>query len=340
MARQSNPHTVNLPGISLPRCPSLDEELFLSPLIAAGQPLTPARLADSADNLELAVKLLEGYGLVLGGGNRLQMAVAHLRAVAARGEFPEDREGLLRTGNAIRIAHDFRRFVNVTGEGLPDGLRATAQRATGGRLDDVGGTEAHQAQTELLWGAIAVAGGLLPTVPPGGATKRPDYVIQSHGIEVGLEVKRVGSRKKLERHIREAVEQASSLRARHGAVVLDMSDLLTPNAEEAVLSAVHRNALEIRFQGLVRDTERYITSERGRGPFGGLVGLAMAAEAFLWQRDTMGKIEPAARAFYHLRALRIGRAELVPLTAEGISEALLRGIHQLGGTLLEIRQVP
>src|SRR5690349_22515070 len=113
-----------------------------------------------ADRLDGVLARLPELGITVRPLGRLPQAVKLLRAIYTAGAYPATEHELVPIGNAIKAAFNFARIIDALKPPGPPGVLASLRRALKGKLDDVGPTPAHQAQSELFFGVTLAAGGL------------------------------------------------------------------------------------------------------------------------------------------------------------------------------------
>ncbi|MGH2670474.1 MAG: hypothetical protein ACRDH5_15400, partial [bacterium] len=179
----------------------------------------------------------------------MPQAVKLLRSVHRTKAYPSTDPELVRVGNAVKAAFNFVSFIDAIQPPGPRGVVGSLKRAMNGTLDDVGPTEPHRAQSELLVGVALAAGGVRIGAPRPGGKKTPDFVVEVDAYSYSVEVKRPGSASAVERLIADAVRQMRAYKAYPGVIALDLSDLVSSpsvirdvRAAEARYEAVFRRA--------------------------------------------------------------------------------------------------
>lgn len=303
------------------------------------QPFRPVRPEDAgilAERVESAVVELKDLGQRVGPGNRLQLAARELRRIQAEGAFPTDHQERIRAGNAVRLAFATSAIVSTLSSGIPVGLRPILPRFLGGRLDDVGSTEAHQAESELQWGAICAAGGLRPRVPMDQPGKSPDLVVRAKGLDVSLEVKRPGSVAYLETTMKSGLEQCTAFGCRYNSLILDLSDVVTPSSATAAIDSSALDGLTQQFETLAAKASEIATTNKSGEPFDTLLYLGVSAEAFAWKREGTGLTLPAARFFSYHEVFPSAAAGLIVDQARALREGIVEGMRELGARVTEL----
>ncbi len=309
------------------------------PLSRIHQPFRPVHPGDAgilAERIDAAVVELKRLGQRMGPGNRLQLAAKELRRIQAAGEYPIEHERRIRAGNAVRIAFATDAIVNMLASGIPTGLRPILPRFLAGRLDDTGPTEAHQAESELHWGAICAAGGLQPRVPMDQAGKSPDFVVRAKGLDIALEVKRPGSVEYLEATMRDGLGQCTEFGCRYNALIIDLSDVITPDSATAALDRGALVRVSKRFEALAVEASAIAEDRRTQDPFDTLLYLGVSAEAFAWKLEGGGLIIPAARFFSYHEVFPRAASGLIVDQSRALREGIVEGMRALGAAVTEL----
>jgi hypothetical protein len=301
------------------------------------QPVTVAACQELAERLDEAQRIFGSRGIAVPAGNRLQLAARLLRQIHEANSFPVDRGSLLTVGNAIRLAFNATQIANALRPGIPEGLRDMVPRFFGGGLADVGPSAAHQAQTQLVIGAICAAGGLNPKVPRPQAGKTPDFVVQARGLDICMEVKRLGSEARVEDSIYKALKQCTEFGSAYNAVMLDVSDILVPNALDAVVDEQQMAELVGRFAPIRQAASNLITRRSAEDPYCTTLFLGVTADAFVWRSNGRGGVTPAARVFAYHEVFQGAVAGLVVTQSLDLRERIVRGMNELGASIREFR---
>ncbi len=283
-----------------------------------------------ATRLDEALATLKHLGQRAGPGNRLQLAAKELRRIESAGAFPQDAKARVRAANAVRLGFRATHIIGALVEGIPEGLRPIIPRFLSGSLEDVGSTEAFQAESELTWGVIAAAGGLRPRVPTAQPGKSPDFVVHAKGLDIALEVKRPASAEYLFELIKGAVLQCTEFGCPYNAVILDLSDVLTPHSGTVNLSDAQAKALQPRFQAFATEASDIVAQNRLKPPFNTILYLGLAADAFAWRVDKEGGSYPATSFFAYQQVFPEAVSGLVVEQMYDLRSRLESGLQSLG----------
>ena len=160
--------------------------------------------------------------------SRVAKAVSVLSSVEQRDVFSGSRDELADIAHAVRDAQNFWVIGKMLGrERLPP-IVTSLQAAIGGNL----GTTPHaayRAQSELWVSAMIAAAGTAPGVILKTDDKSPDVIIQNGTMEYSVEVKRPKSLGHVRNMVSKAAKQLLPERVHGGALVVDLTDCLSPN---------------------------------------------------------------------------------------------------------------
>ena len=190
--------------------------------------LTPARMADLAEDLEEAIAKIKEWGIDVPGGSRLPETAKHLREVASAQSFPESRTGLRKTAHAARDAQE---FANIRGM-LPKQPLKPIARAFARTVDGAIGVtphQAYQAQSQLWVGAALSCAGVSVGVLANPKGMHPDYIVENGTEEYAIEVKRISGGSSVRRRVSKAAKQTRHSRYHGGALYVDLTDWLPPD---------------------------------------------------------------------------------------------------------------
>src|SRR5450759_1447560 len=187
----------------------------------------PSGLALLASKLKEAIEIIRSWKIRVPEPSRLPAAKRLLEQVAKMDSYPSDQAQLNRIANSIRIAFDFYHITRVLPEERIDAVVEDLRRALGGTLDDVGPSQAHRAQSQVLIAAVMAVGGLTPGAPRTDRGVTPDYVAQVGTLSFAVEIKRPESLAGLRTKIDEAIDQVDALDTSGGALVIDVSDCMS-----------------------------------------------------------------------------------------------------------------
>jgi hypothetical protein len=279
-----------------------------------------------------SVERITEFGVRVHRASRLPLAQTLLLRTAAAEKFPSTERELIRIGNALLTAWDFRLITHaLPPTGLPS-LAEDLRRSIGGSLDDLEPTAAHRAQSQLAFGAVLVAGGLRPLAPDTSGGPSPDYVVSVDTLPIGVEVKRPMRIANLTAAVDEAARQLTGFGSRHWAVHVDLSD------------AVRHELLDGLHQGLRPDLGRlfaiasdevsdHIFAARDRFRF--MVGY-MSARVFAWDLTDEPRFIPFAS--FRIEAYPEACGGLVVTQARRLRDAIRRGGEERGMVERNVRR--
>jgi len=310
----------------------------VSNLILPYQPLEPKATGVLADRLEQALARLTPFGITAPPAGRLPRAVKLLRSVHKANAYPATDLELVRVGNAVKAAFNFVRFLDSIQPPGPPGVLESVKRALKGTLDDVGPTEAHRAQSELLVGATLVGGGVRVGAPRPGTGRTPDYVADVDTVSYSTEVKRPGSAGAVERAVAEAVRQAREYRAYPSVIALDLSDL---SSSSSVIRDVR--AAEAQYEGTFRaaynSARDYLVRRRADNGYGRVALLFCFAESFLWAIPKASPIPHSAMMMY-VEVFPEASAGIIVDQSRKLRRKIVEGFEDLGGRVRRLDRVP
>jgi hypothetical protein len=310
----------------------------VSNLILPYQSLEPKATGVLADRLEQALARLPQFGIAVPPAGRLPQTVKLLRSIHQANAYPATDPELVRVGNAVKAAFNFVRFLGSIQPPGPPGVLESVKRALKGKLDDVGPTEAHRAQSELLVGVTLVGGGVRVGAPRPGKGKTPDYVAEVDTVSYSTEVKRPGSAGAIERAVADAVRQVRAYKAYPSVVALDFSDL---SSSSSVIRDVR--AAEAQYEGTFRaayTTARdYLVRRRADHGYGRVALLFCFAESFLWAVPQASPIPHSAMMMY-VEVFLEASAGLIVDQSRKLRRQIVAGFEDLGGRVRRLDRVP
>ena len=307
-------------------------------LIIPYSPLPPEATALLATRLEERLAKLKGLGVELNPASRLPQAVKLLKSVSVAKAYPGAEEQLRRVANAIKAAFNFEHIIDALRAPIPPGVHESLRRAVGGTLDDVEPTDAHRAQSELLFGVVIVAGGVKTGAPSPGATKTPDFVVEVDTVSFSVEVKRPGSAHAVEDKVGEAVSQIRDYRHYPGLLALDLSHVLPDMyGIKDLAEAGLRNRLA--FKAAYEQARAYLVRHRSEEGYSRVALLACIAESFLWTHPDPHPIPHSGFRFY-VEVFRKASEGLIVDQSRKLRDRTMEGFKELGGHLQGIARVP
>ncbi|HEX8941684.1 MAG TPA: hypothetical protein VF785_01025 [Gemmatimonadaceae bacterium] len=168
---------------------------------------------------------------------RLEQSKKRLDATASAGSFPENDTDLIAVGNSIRDALDSSQISQLLGVDKSIELTREVSRAMKGTVHQrERGRRPYQFQSQLWVGAMLHFADLVPTVPVDTGSKKPDYMISVVTKLYGVEVKRPESEAAIERSVRGAAQQLSSV-GLSGVLAIDVSDCVVRGDLERISHA-------------------------------------------------------------------------------------------------------
>jgi hypothetical protein len=227
-------------------------------------PLAPEHVGALASNLSETIAKFRRWDVRVLDVNRLERGRRMLEDVARNGAYPSDTSKLRLIGAALADALEFRYISHAMPEERLEILTKDLQKSVGGTLMREGSREAYQFQTQFWVGAVIGLAGVTPIIPPPRQTKSPDYFIQNGTIYYGVEVKRPSSVAGAERALKDAARQLAAANV-SGAIVIDVSDCIAPDAFELVDSPLNSTPpawegefrrIAEKLEGLAFDDER------------------------------------------------------------------------------------
>ena len=127
--------------------------------------MADAILADHCDiaarRLEEAITRIKSWGVRVHEASRLPNAARLLPSVAHAGRYPSEPAALIRIGNALTVAVDFRHIASVLPQSFVAPIAEDLKRALKGTLNDTGSSDALRAQSQLQFGAVLAAASLI-----------------------------------------------------------------------------------------------------------------------------------------------------------------------------------
>jgi len=309
----------------------------VSNLILPYQPLEPKAAGILADHLEQSLARLPQFGIAVSPAGRLPQAVKLLRSIQQANAYPTTDPELVRVGNAVKAAFNFVSFLDSIKPPGPPGVLEALKRALKGKLDDVGPTAAHRAQSELLVGVTLVGGGVRIGAPRPGKGKTPDYVAEVDTVSYSTEVKRPGSASAVEKAVADAVRQAREYKAYPSVVALDLSDL---SSSPSVIRDVQ--AAEAQYEGTFRaayTTARdYLLRRRADDGYGRVALLYCFAESFLWAVPKASPIPHSAMMMY-IEVFPEASAGIIVDQSRKLRRQIASGFEDLGGRVRRLDRV-
>jgi len=303
----------------------------LSNLIRPFRPLGPEATGELADGLETALGRLPELGV----GVRplgLPDAVRLLRSVHTAGAYPLNEPELIRVGNAIKAAFNFIRIVDTLRSPCPPGGIPSLRRALKGRLEDVGSTDAHRAQCELVFGATLAAGAGRAGTPRLGKGKTVDFVVDVDTVSYSVEVKRPASADAVEERVAEAVRQIREYRNYPGGIALDYSDLLPAPFGIRDMAAA-RVLYEGPFAAASTAAHEYLVDHSSAPGYGRIAVLFCFAESFLWTVPNPHTLPHAALMFWSNVFPRASEGLIVE-QSEKLGQRIYNGFEEFGGRVV------
>lgn len=192
------------------------------------------RLAVTGDQ---ASSTLASWGIKTVGDSRLAQASAFLREVAATGTIQPTMDAVLPVLRAIWVAADFADIAGYLPENRVKSVRQELSVAINGPLwPPPGQRQALQYQTQHWIGAVLFHAGLEIEHIPFSAKRQvkiPEFWIAAGLRPIGVEVKRPESVARLPVTVADAMEKFRN-HACYGAIVLELSDCLTPGPEASL----------------------------------------------------------------------------------------------------------
>jgi hypothetical protein len=310
----------------------------VSDLIQPFQPLEPQATGMLADRLDGVLSRLPALGVTVRPLGRLRQAVKLLRTIHSAGVYPATEAELIRAGNAIKAAFNFARIIDALKPPCPPGVLPSLRRALKGKLDDVGPTPAHQAQSELFFGVTLAAGGAKTGAPRPGKGKTPDFVADVDTASYSVEVKRPASAAAVESKVSEAVLQLRAYKDYPGVVALDFSDLL-PNPfgirDMAAAQATYQGPFRTAYT-VARD---YVIARAAKPGYSRLAVLMCFAESFLWTLPNPHPLPHAALMLY-AEVFPDAYAGLVADQSQILRKRIFTGFQELGGRIRRLVRFP
>lgn len=238
--------------------------------------ITPATCDLIADRLAEAVDKLRSWGYRVQDSSRLPAAVRALRRVGSERAFPGDPIERVRIGNALRIGLDYPRLCEALGNGNSQSVRESVRRSLGGTLDDMGATEALQAQAELRIISVIAASGRNALIPVPSQRKSPDLLVEIDTLPIAIEVKCPETEAAVTSNLEAAVSQLTRFGRSCSAVCVDLTDCLRA-ADPA--SKVPRD----EFKKLDAVANQYMVSHGARPGYDRIALLVVVATPVLWR---------------------------------------------------------
>lgn len=257
------------------------------------RPLTPDLCKHMAGFLGDAITKLRAWNVRVLDVSRLEVERRLLLDVATRGCYPHNPAQLRQIAHALRDAHEFRYISASMPEARIEQLVKELQRTVGGTPDRRScKREAYQYQTQFWVGAILGFGNVRPIIPPTSSRRSPDYLLRNGTLSYGVEVKRPETPEGAERQMLSGARQLASAGV-GGAVVIDISDCLAPEATEVIHgnesdsaeleSAQTFQAIATRLEQLAFDDDR----NQPRAEFLPATVMVVMASVFRWRLDDL-----------------------------------------------------
>lgn len=292
----------------------------------------PSGLAVLASKLGEAIGIIRSWKIRVSEPSRLPAAKRLLEQVAKAGAYPSDPVQLNRISNSIRIAFDFYHITRVLPEERIDAVVEDLRRALGGTLDDVGPSEAHRAQSQVLTAAVMAAGGLQPGAPAtdGGAT--PDYVVQVGTLSFAVEIKRPESLSGVRTKIDEAIDQVAALHTAGGALIIDISDCMSLDS----VSDVGEELAKADFRALCSAIRDAVVRSTRLGA-NKISNLFVFANLFGWRPGPPPHPHPVFLTYHEV--VHSARAGLIVEASRDVRRRIADGFERFGAETLEQRRV-
>ncbi len=310
----------------------------MSNLILPYRPLEPDATGALADRLEEALARLSQFGIPAPhSATRLAKAVGLLRAIHAARAYPATDAELVRVGNAVKAAFNFIALIDAIQPPGPPAVVQSLKKALKGTLNDVGPTEAHRAQSELLVGVTLAAGGIRIGAPRTAAGTTPDFVVEVDAYSYSVEVKRPASLNAVERVIADAVRQMREYKAYPQVIAVDLSDLISStkvirDIEKA--QATYEGAFRVAYTK-ARD---YVVRRQKDDGYSRVAVLFCFAESFLWALPKKQPIPHAAEMIY-VEVFPAASAGLIVDQSRKLRKRIMVGFEELGGRIKKLVRV-
>ena len=188
---------------------------------------TPPRMGDLADQLEDAIKTMEGWKIRIPPSSRLPEIVRLLRGLVTEASYPSSRSQRALIAQAARDAQEFAEISWALPSKELKPLRESLRKAVFGTLGQTGGS-AYRYQSELWTGSMLARSGALTGVRFASEGKSPDFILKNATMEYAVEVKRPSNLSRALDRVSEAATQLRDDRYHGGAIVLDLTDCLRP----------------------------------------------------------------------------------------------------------------
>jgi hypothetical protein len=286
--------------------------------------ITPVTCDLIADRLSDAVDKLRAWEYRVQESSRLPAAIRVLRRIASQGTFSSDSTERVRIGNALRIGLDYPRLCEALGNGDSRSVRESVKRSLGGTLDDVGATQALQAQAELRIVSVIAASGRNALIPLPTGRKSPDLVVVIDALPIAIEVKCPGSETAMVASVEEAVRQLATFGQSCSAVCIDLTDCIRTGEPG---SSVPRD----EFQRLDALANAYLVQQASSPGYDRIALAITVATLILWELHTDISVHPMLWAAFTPYSQAC--SGLVVEQTKGLMRTLESGYHSLGALL-------
>ena len=302
--------------------------------------LTPPRMGDLADQLEDAIKTMEGWRIRIPPDSRLPEIVRLLRGLASEASYPSSRS---RRAQVAQAARDAQEFVEI-GWALPSKelkpLRESLRKAVFGTLGQTDGS-AYRYQSELWTGSMLARSGALTGVRVVSEGKSPDFILRNATMEYAVEVKRPSNLSRALDRVSGAARQLRDDRYHGGTIVLDLTDCLGPEHRDLSgrgqpqMDDVEAKVVELTDR--LRKTVFDVSIRRIRPRRSHVFALVTFIRTIWWNLDDLSQMHPLR---YVLPISFLGEGKTLRYwRARWLAELIRRGIGETGHQEVDGRKI-
>lgn len=301
---------------------------------------TPPRMGDLADQLEDAIKTMEGWKIRIPPGSRLPEIVRLLRGLVSEASYPSSRSQRALIAQAARDAQEFAEISWVLPSKELKPLRESLRKAVFGTLGQTGGS-AYRYQSELWTGSMLARSGALTGVRFASEGKSPDFILKNATMEYAVEVKRPSNLSRALDRVSEAARQLRDDRYHGGAIVLDLTDCLRPEHRDLSGTGQPRmDDVETKVVELTDSLRKKVFDDsirRIRPRRRHVFALVTFIRTIWWNLDDLSQMHPLR---YVLPISFLGRGKTLRYwRARWLAELIHKGIGETGHQEVDGREI-